>query len=46
MRTKLLEDLNDDINELDWMRFKGKCIAEGKRITQKLNELIQKEVSE
>jgi len=46
MRTKLLEDPNDDINESDWIKFRGKCISESKRITQKLNEFIKKEVSE
>ena len=46
MKTKLLEDPNNDINELDWIKFRGKCIAESKRITQKINEFIQKEVLE
>ena len=44
MRTKLLEDKNEDIKESDWIKFRGKCIVEGKRITQKLNEFITKEV--
>ena len=44
MKTKLLEDPKDLIKETDWIKFRGKCIAEGKTLAEKFNEFIKKEV--